>query len=377
MGVIQDIVIWTLAVFVIIGGLDKAFGSRFGYGEAFDRGFAAMGPVAVVIVGMISLAPVLADVLRPVVAPVYQWLGADPAMFATTILALDMGGWALAGELAGTEESARFAGILLGSMLGATLTFTVPVALSILKKEDHALFAKGILAGITTIPVGMLAGGAAAGFSMQQMVLNLVPIFLVSGLILFGIWWKMETMVKGFRMFGRLVTVVTTLATVVVVLQSLTGWTIIDGMAPSREGILTVGTLAFTLAGAFPLVHFFQKLISGNGRRKQFIMSPVAWSGWCASLAHIIPMFTLSRDMDEDGKLMNYAFAVSGAFLLGGHLGYTAAVDEAMIIPLLVGKLAGGLSAMGVAYGMIQKSRTSISDTVPSWYDEKEFQHKG
>ncbi|SFQ33875.1 ethanolamine utilization protein EutH [Salibacterium halotolerans] len=377
MGVLQDIVIWILAVFMVIGTLDKVFGNKYGYGGAFDRGFAAMGPVAVVIVGMISLAPVLADILRPVIAPVYQWLGADPAMFATTILALDMGGWALAGELAETEESARFAGILLGSMLGATLTFTVPIALSILKKEDHALFAKGMLAGITTIPVGMLAGGAVAGFSMQQMLGNLVPIFIVSGLILLGLWWKMEAMVQGFRIFGRLVTVVTTLATAVVVLQALTGWTIIDGMAPSREGILTVGTLAFTLAGAFPLVHFFQQRIAGKDHGSRFFMNPTAWSGWCASLAHIIPMFTLSKEMDDDGKLMNYAFAVSGAFLLGGHLGYTAAVNEAMIVPLLAGKLAGGISAMGVAYGIILKSKTSISDNTPEWYDKKEYQHKG
>ena len=51
-----------------------------------------MGALAMSMIGIICLAPVLADVLRPVVVPVYQFLGADPAMFVGTILANDMGG---------------------------------------------------------------------------------------------------------------------------------------------------------------------------------------------------------------------------------------------------------------------------------------------
>ena len=44
------------------------------------------------MVGVVSLAPVLAKVLQPVVVPVYEFLRADPSMFATTLLANDMGG---------------------------------------------------------------------------------------------------------------------------------------------------------------------------------------------------------------------------------------------------------------------------------------------
>ncbi|MFZ4453800.1 ethanolamine utilization protein EutH [Salibacterium aidingense] len=352
---LQDAILLVLAIFMMVGAVDKALGNRYGYGEAFERGFSAIGPIAVVMIGMISLAPVLADILRPVVVPLYQWMGADPAMFATTLLALDMGGYALAGELAETEESARFAGILLGTMLGPTLTFTIPIALTILKKEDHAVFAKGMLAGISTIPAGMLAGGLAAGFSMAQMLGNLIPILLCSGLVLLGLWWKPTVMVRGFQRFGRLVVAFTTLATAVVVFESLTGWTVLPGMASSDKGLLTVGAIAFSLAGAFPLVHFIQK--HGRGRGGRFFMNETAWSGWFASLAHTIPMFALSDEMEEEGKLMNFAFAVSGAFILGGHLGFTAAVDRPMIVPMLIGKAVGGFSAMAAAFWMIRKAK--------------------
>ncbi|VFS17060.1 putative ethanolamine transporter [Escherichia coli] len=39
---------------------------------------------------MTALAPVLAHVLGPVIIPVYEMLGANPSMFAGTLLACDM-----------------------------------------------------------------------------------------------------------------------------------------------------------------------------------------------------------------------------------------------------------------------------------------------
>ena len=55
---------------------------------------------------MTALAPVLAHVLGPVIIPVYEMLGANPSMFAGTLLACDMGGFFLAKELAGGDVAA-------------------------------------------------------------------------------------------------------------------------------------------------------------------------------------------------------------------------------------------------------------------------------
>ena len=66
---INDIIIYIMVIFMIIGGVDKILGNKFGYGEKFEEGFMAMGSLALAMVGVISLAPVLAKVLRPVVEP--------------------------------------------------------------------------------------------------------------------------------------------------------------------------------------------------------------------------------------------------------------------------------------------------------------------
>ena len=88
----HEIIIWFMAGFALLGGMDRILGNRFGLGKEFEEGILAMGSLALAMIGIVSLAPVLAKLLNPIVVPVYAFLGADPAMFAGTILACDMGG---------------------------------------------------------------------------------------------------------------------------------------------------------------------------------------------------------------------------------------------------------------------------------------------
>lgn len=53
-------------------------------------------------------------------------------------------------------------------------------------------------------------------------------------------------------------------------------------------------------------------------------INDVATIGMIASLANSIPMFGMIKDMDNKGKILNVAFAVSAAFVFGDHLGFTA-----------------------------------------------------
>ena len=250
----HEILIWVMAVFALLGAVDRIFGNRWGLGKEFEEGIQAMGSLALAMVGIVCLAPVLANLLKPVIVPVYSLLGADPAMFAGTILACDMGGGALAMEMTGDTQAALLGGVITGSMLGATIVFTIPVAMGILREKDRPAMAKGILCGIVTIPVGVLVGGLAAGFPIGMVLRNLIPIVLIAALIVVGLWKAENAMVKGFELFGKLVVIVVTVGLAAAIVEALTGFAIIPGMAPISEGFATVGTIAIVLAGAFPLV---------------------------------------------------------------------------------------------------------------------------
>jgi len=364
---INEIIVYIMVFFMVLGALDKIIGNKFGLGEQFEEGIMAMGSLAVAMVGVISLAPVLAKILRPIVSPVYTALGADPAMFATTLLANDMGGYPLAVEMAQTPEAGLFAGLILGAMMGPTIVFTIPVALGIIKKEDHKFLATGILAGIVTIPIGAFVGGIVAGFSISMIVSNLIPIILVAVLIALGLWKMPEKMIKGFTVFGKGVVVVITIGLAAIIIETLTGIVVIPGMAPISDGIEIVGSIAIVLAGAFPMVYVITKVFRKPLLKvgKLLGMNDVAAAGMVATLANNIPMFGLMKDMDERGKIINVAFAVSAAFVFGDHLGFTAGVAREMIFPMVVGKLVGGITAIMVAMLIANKTVGKNTTVVP------------
>lgn len=347
----HEILIAIMVLFAVLGAIDRIFGNRWGLGQEFENGILAMGSLALAMVGIVSLAPVLAAVLKPVVVPVYAFLGADPAMFAGTILANDMGGGALAAEMTDDPQAALLGGVLTGAMLGATIVFTIPVAMGILEEKDRPAMAKGILCGIVTIPLGVLVGGLAAGFPVGMVLRNLVPIVLIAVLIALGLWRAERAMVKGFEVFGKCVVIVVTVGLAAAIVEELTGFVIIPGMAPISEGFATVGTIAIVLAGAFPLVFVITKLLRKPlmAMGKRLGINDAAAAGLIASLANSIAAFGMVKDMNQRGKVINIAFAVSAAFVFGDHLGFTAGFAPEMIGPMIVGKLVGGISAVAVA----------------------------
>ena len=356
----SEILLFIMAGFAILGAVDRILGDRLGLGKEFEDGITAMGSLALAMLGIICLAPVLANLLRPVVVPVFRLLGADTAMFAGSILASDMGGGPLAMELTDDPLAALFGGVLCGSMLGATVVFTIPVAMGILKEEDRPFLAKGILAGVVTIPLGLFVGGLIAGMPILRILGNLVPIVLIAGFIAFGLWRAENAMIKGFGIFGKGIIALITIGLAAGIFEAVTGIRLIPGLAPIEEGFQTVGAIAIVLAGAFPLVAVLTKVL-----RKPLLklgitlgINETAAAGLVASLANSIATFSLVKDMDDRGKVVNVAFAVSAAFVFGDHMGFTAGFAPEMLPAMIVSKLVGGVSAVAVALWLTKKNIT-------------------
>lgn len=348
---INEIILYIMVLFMVLGAIDKIIGNKFGIGEKFEEGIITMGSLAISMVGVICLAPVLANILRPVIVPVFDLLGADPAMFAGSILANDMGGAPLAVELAKTPESGLFGGLIVGAMMGPTIVFTIPVALGIINKEDQKYLAIGVLSGIITIPIGCFVGGLVAGFDIMMVLKNLIPIIIFAVVIALALFFFENFMLKAFTVFGKIVVAIITIGLALAIIEKLTGIVIIEGLNPIEEGLTIVGDIAIVLAGAFPLVYFitkvFKKPLLKLGQLLK--MNDVAAAGLIASLANSIPMFQMMKDMDNRGKIINVAFAVSAAFVFGDHLGFTAGFNKDMIFPMIVGKIVGGVTAVFVA----------------------------
>lgn len=355
---INQIIVYIMVIFAVLGAIDRLIGNRFGLGEKFEEGITAIGALALSMVGIIALAPVIADVLKPIIVPVFGFLGADPAMFAGSILANDMGGASLAAELALTPEAGLFGGLIVGAMLGPTIVFTLPIALGIIEQEDRKYLATGVLAGVITIPIGSFIGGIVAGFPIMMVIRNLIPIIIFALLITLGLWKAENAMIIGFTWFGKFVVGVITVGLILGIIEQLTGLVVLERMNPISEGFEIVADISIVLAGAFPLVYVITKVFKAPLMKlgKMLGMNDVAAAGMVASLANSIPMFGMMKDMDNRGKILNVAFAVSAAFVFGDHLGFTAGFNSDMILPMIVGKLAGGITAVFAANFIANKT---------------------
>ena len=398
---INEIIMYIMMSFMLIAAVDRIF-SQFGgseailgkiglgkvgkgiagSGEQFEEGFMAMGALGLAMVGMTALAPVIAMLLGPVIIPVYEMLGANPSVFAGSILAIDMGGFFLAKELSGGDVAAwLYSGVLLASMMGATMVFSIPVALGIIEKKDRRFLALGVLAGIVTIPVGCIAGGLVAkfsgveidgqvvDFSMTMLLVNMIPVIIVAALVCLGLKFIPEKMINGFQIFAKILVAIITIGLAAAVAQFTVGWNLIPGLDPifMAEGdvpgkvmraIEVIGSISAVLLGAYPMVllltRWFEKSCMKIGSLLK--INNMAAGGMIATLANNIPMFGMMKKMDTRGKIINCAFSVSAAFALGDHLGFVAANMAPMIFPMIAGKIIGGITAIFVAIMMMPKN---------------------
>ncbi len=378
---VNSVIITIMTIFMLVGAIDKIRGNKLGYGEQFDEGFNAMGPLAIAMAGVVAAAPVLSILLKPIISPIYTLVGADPSMFATTLLACDMGGYPLAMQLAADDTIGNFSGLILGSMMGPTIVFTIPVALSIIKKKDRPYLAAGILAGLITIPIGCIAGGLVMNLTpykigLSTILINLIPVIVVAGLIVLGLWFKPAKMIEGFNHFGTAVTVIITIFTAIAIFEYETGIMLplfdimVDpaknnGVNGLESGLLVCGQIACVLVGAFPMVKWITKTF-GSALEKiggYLGMNDTGSAGMVATLANNIAMFNIMGDMNPKAKLMNVAFAVSAAFVFGDHLGFTAGNNPEMIFPVVVGKLVAGITALILANILAPKLLSKIEAT--------------
>ena len=273
----------------------------------------------------------------------------------------------------------NFAGLILGTMMGPTIVFTIPVALGIIKKEDRGYLGAGVLAGLITVPIGCIVGGLMMNtlapeyhLNFITIIQNLIPVIIIAALIVLGLWFAPGPMINGFNKFGTGVTIVITALTAIAVFEQITGIMFpvfhimvenpADGSRGLDSGLLTCGQIAIVLIGAFPMVEWITRTFGGALSKLggALGMNDKGSAGLVATLANNIAMFNIMGEMNPKGKILNVAFAVSAAFVFGDHLGFAAGNDAQMIFPMIAGKLVAGVTALIVANLLAPKLLSKI-----------------
>ena len=379
MEIIGTAVVYVIMACALAGAVAAAVRPDSELGQEFVAGIDSIGPIFLPSAGILAAAPFLTAFVSNVFGPLFGALGADPAMAATTIVAVDMGGYQLADALAQTREGWIMA-MVTGYMAGATIVFTIPVALKMLEKRDQKYLALGAMSGFLAIPVGVFVASAvialtnpviretvstnseatyqmALGFG--QILRNLVPLTAICVALAAGLKLAPDAMIRGFVAFGRALDAVLKIVFVLAVIEYFTGaLTALFGSSPldpiiaddenGFRALEVAGAIGIMLCGAFPMVYLIRRYLSGPlGKLGQAVgLSADATAGLLAASANVLALLGMVKDMRARDKVLCLSYGVCAAFLFGDHLSFTANFQPTLIVPVLLGKLSAGICAI-------------------------------
>ena len=123
------------------------------------------------------------------------------------------------------------------------------------------------------------------------------------------------------------------------------------GTSPLTDAILITGTISLILSGAFPMVLWFTRTFQKPLRKMadQLGMDEAGGAALIATLASYFPALDLLNQMSQKSRLLVLTFSISATFVLGDHLAFIAGVDPEMVVPMMVSKMAAGVSALLLA----------------------------
>ena len=382
---VGTIVVYIIMACAVAGGIASAIRPESQLGREFVAGIDSIGPIFLPVAGIMASAPYLTAFVSTVFGSAFGAIGADPAMAATTFIAVDMGGYQLADALAQTRESWIMA-MMTGYMAGATIVFTVPVALKMLVPSDRKYLALGVMSGLLSIPIGVLTSSAIIAFSnpliregistnaearyqlslgFGEILLNLVPLIIICVALALGLKFAPDAMISGFIVFGKVLEATLKLVFVVVVVEYFTGIfstlfgsfgfdPIVADDVDMFRALEVSGAIGMMLCGAFPMVYLLKKYLERPiGRAGKAVgLSPDATTGLLAASANVLAALAMIKDMKARDKVIVLAFAVGCAFLFGDHLSFTANFQPNLIVPVMVGKIVAGTVAIIFAFAL-------------------------
>lgn len=374
-------IIYLIMLGAVIGALASILRPSGQLGREFVNGIYSIGPVFLAQAGIMVSIPFLSKGIAYVLAPLFDGLGSDASIAALSIIAVDVGGYQLAHSIAKTQDM-WITAALVGYTSGAAIVYLIPVGLMMLRRKDHKYLALGSMAGLVSIPFavvfalliitvfnipfrGEVATGTPALHYMSAGLLDIIkallPLFLFCFAVAAGLKFFPNQMVHGFLVFGKLVDSAIKLILAFSIVEHFTGvfsktvgWGFSPMFADADElfrAIEIAGYIGIMLAGTFPICYLFQKYFRKpmNAVGGAMGLSSVGAAGFITVLANIIAAYHLFDKMTARDRVICVAFGVCAQSTIGDHLAFTANFQPTLILPIMLGKVFGGLLAVYLA----------------------------
>lgn len=382
MSEIGNIIIYIIMAGTLLGAMASVIKPESGLGKEFVNGIHSIGPVFLAQAGIMAAIPILSYAITYTVGPLFQSMGSDASIAALSIIAVDMGGYQLADAIAANRDQ-WITAMLIGYTSGASIVYLIPVGLVMLQQKDHKYLALGAMAGLISIPFGVLISLTIITFNnipVRDIISTsspanhylsidffnalqlLSPLFVFCILLALGLKYRTLLMVKCFLFFGKIMDAFIKMVLAACIIQHFTGvfskifggWVFDPLFADEKElyrAIEIAGYIGIMLAGTFPICYLFQKYCQRPMKfiGRQLRLTDAGAIGMVMVLANIIAVYHLFKDMRARDKVLCVAFGICAQATLGDHLAFTANFQPTLVLPIMAGKFLAGAIAVAIA----------------------------
>lgn len=344
----MNILIAIMLVFALIGFIDKMFHLKWGLEKTFDKGFSTLGSLTISVIGIYCVVITFVNSHIDTLSKLNDYLFFDSSVIIGALLAPDIGGYPIVSQIAQNEGLVIFSGVLLTSTIGTTISFQLPVFLSFLHKNEISNLMRGFIIGIITIPIGLLFSYPFLNIDLKTFIINLIPILFICILIAVMIMKIpvltiriLSLLANGIKALSYLFFLILILGLYIPSLQYVE-------LSLIQESLLMVLKMVIIVSGSMVLSEMILKYCS---QYIQIIADKLSINkesvvGFILNCASSLAMLPLYSKMDRKGKLINAAFSVSGAYVLGGQLGFIASVNNDYVSVFVSVKVLCGILAV-------------------------------
>ena len=349
----MNIFIAIMLVFAAAGLLDEILGGKLGLMPNFEKGLATMGGLAMSTVGFYAIGVTYVQTHAEAIEEAAKHMPFDPALIPSCLLAPDMGALGMAQKLAATPALAAFTGAMVAGSLGMTVGYQLPVFLAAVRKDEIGELMRGFIFGLIAIPSGLAVGGLMLGLPVRQLFFNMIPV-LVLCMVLIAAFVLVPALTMKIMIFlGNAIRIFSFLLFGVAVFGIFMPKYAVVENALIEEMLFMVLRMVIAACGGLVLSQVALKRLQKPIQRNE-----EAVVGLFLSFIQSLAMLPLFSKMDKRGKVLNAAFSVAGAYVVGGQMTLVASlIPGNWVIAYMISKVLSGGLAVVLAVICLRRSK--------------------